>query len=132
MEEVTCELAPGRVAECFVALAMAATLAIAALLPFPDAARVAVCVWLAACAVHAGRKLRRTHKLRIAVDGSIELHEGTSVRAGRVAAGSFVCPWLTIVNWRPDGSRFTRTLVLLPDMVGSDALRNIRVILRWA
>jgi hypothetical protein len=131
MEEVTCDLAPSRVAECFVALAMAATLAIATLLPFPDAARVAIFAGLAACALHAGRKLRRTHRLHIAADGSIELHEGTSVRAGRVAAGSFVCPWLMIVNWRPDGSRFTRTLLLLPDMVGSEALRNIRVILRW-
>lgn len=132
MEEVTCELKYSGAAEVFLALAVGATLAIVVLLPFPDEARAGLFGWVVGGATCARMKLRRTRALRLSCDGSIEIHEADRVRTGRVCSGSFVSPWLTIVNWRPDGARFVRTLPLLPGMVGTEKLRSIRVILRWA
>jgi hypothetical protein len=43
-----------------------------------------------------------------------------------------VAPWLTIVRWRPDGARRDGTVLLLPDMAEAEALRRLRVLLRWA
>jgi hypothetical protein len=132
MEEITCELRRSRRADAFLACAVGLTLAIVALVPFADTARALLYLWTVAGAAHARVKLRRVRALQISAEGYIVVHEKARVRAGRLAAGSFVSPWLTIVNWRPEGARYTRTLVLLPDMVGCDALRNIRVILRWS
>ena len=52
-------------------------------------------------------------------------------RSGIVQEGSFVAPWLTIVRWRPDGARFDRAFLVLPDMVGAEDFRRLRVLLRW-
>ena len=52
-------------------------------------------------------------------------------RSGVVQDGSFVAPWLTIVRWRPEGARFDRTFVVLPDMVNAEDFRRLRVLLRW-
>jgi hypothetical protein len=54
------------------------------------------------------------------------------VLEGRVRPGSFVAPWLTLVRWRPHGARFDRTVVLFPGIAEAQALRKLRVILRWA
>lgn len=54
-----------------------------------------------------------------------------SPRSGRIAPGSFVAPWLVVLYWKPDGARFARSIVLLPDMAGEQDLRRLRVLLRW-
>lgn len=66
------------------------------------------------------------------LDGRIEVRRvaGPPV-AGRLARGSFVAPWLVVVYWVPDGARFSRPIFLLPDMAGEQALRRLRVLLRW-
>lgn len=130
--EVTCRLKYSGAAEAFLALAVGATLAIVVFMPFPDEARAALFGWVVGAATCARWKLRRARGVRLWSDGAIEVHEADRVLVGRVAPRSFVATWLTIVNWRPERARFTRTLVLLPGMVGDDALRNIRTILRWA
>ena len=132
MDQVTSDLRHSRAADAFLLLAAAATLAIVVLVPFPDAVRAALVAWIAVGTRAAAAKLRRVTGVRIACDGVIEVRERDAVVAGRVVPGSFVAPWLTIVNWRPYGAWRTRTLVLLPGMVGNAQLRNIRVILRWA
>lgn len=131
MEEVTCDLKYSGAADAFLALAVAGTLAIVLLVPFPEALRAALVAWVIAGAGWARAKLRRVRALHIRCDGAIEVHEHGGVRTGRVVPGGLVAPWLTIVNWRPDGARFSRTLVLLPGMLGAQPMRNIRVILRW-
>ena len=132
MGEVTCDLRYSPAADAFLLAAAGGTLAVVMLVPFPEAARAAITAWIAIAALAARARLRRATWLRIACDGGVELREGGVTFAGRVAAGSFVAPWLTIVNWRPQGAWRTRTLVLLPGMVGNAQLRNIRVMLRWA
>lgn len=131
MEEVTCELQYSGVAEAFLALAVGATLAVVVLVPFGHEARALMFGWVVGGATAARAKLRRVRRLRLSCDGQVELHEEGGVRIGRVVPGSFVAPWLTIVRWRPAGARLCGTLLLLPGMARSDALRKIRVILRW-
>ena len=71
-------------------------------------------------------------RLRLHRTGELDvLRRDGTWRSGRVRAGSFVAPWLTIVRWRPDGTRRDHTVLLLPDMAADDALRRLRVVLRW-
>ncbi len=101
-------------------------------------ASVGACAALVAGAVSALRReaLRegRGAVCRLAVDleGRVEAAgpNGTA-RTGRLAAGSFVAPWLTIVRWRPEGARFARTVLVPPDAVDPEAFRRLRVLLRW-
>lgn len=53
------------------------------------------------------------------------------VRLGTLRDGSFVAPWLTIIRWRPHGALLDRTLLVLPDMLESDAFRRLRICLKW-
>ena len=131
MQSIHCELRYCAAADVFFAIAVGATVAIAALVPLADAVRVFLACWTIAGAAHARARLRRVRALWLSADGSIVVHEARRSREGQVVPGSFVAPWLTIVHWRPDGARFARTLVLLPGMVGEAPMRNIRVILRW-
>jgi toxin CptA len=62
------------------------------------------------------------------VEASGEMGRGG---VGRLAPGSFVAPWLTVVRWRPEGARFARTVLVAPDAVDADAFRRLRVLLRW-
>jgi len=71
-------------------------------------------------------------RLDVDLTGRIEVAcAGGSPRAGRIAPGSFVAPWLVVLYWKPDGARLTRAIVLLPDMAGEQDLRRLRVLLRW-
>jgi len=126
---MTCDftLVPSRAASCFIALAAAATLLLLAALPGWTEARVAAMVWCMGIAGHAFKRQRAAHAVR--VDGASITVDGIE---GRIVAGSFVAPWLTIVHWRPHGGRFTRTLPVLPDALDSGTFRALRVILRWS
>ena len=53
------------------------------------------------------------------------------IRFGRMVDGSFVAPWLTILRWRPRRSWIDRSIVILPDMLGPEDFRRLRVELRW-
>lgn len=50
---------------------------------------------------------------------------------GRLLGSSFVAPWLTVINLRPEGSWRARHAVMLPDAVEAEAFRRLRVMLRW-
>ena len=119
-------------AEAFLAFAVGATVAIVMLVPFAPEARAGVIVWTLVGATLARARLSAAHRLRLSCDGVIEVHVAGRVLEGRVVAGGFVAPWLTIVAWRPRGAWFVRTLVLLPGTAPTVQLRAIRVILRWA
>jgi hypothetical protein len=123
---VVFDLAASRRATLFVAAAAGATLALLAFLPGPVVLRGLSALWCAGIAAHALANIRRVRAVR--VDGRRISVDGVP---GDVVDGSFVARWLTIVHWRPLGARFTRTLLVLPDMLDPDSFRALRVILRW-
>jgi toxin CptA len=49
----------------------------------------------------------------------------------RVLGSSFVTTWLVVLHLREPRGRLTRYVVLLPDSVGPERLRRLRVRLRW-
>lgn len=44
---------------------------------------------------------------------------------------SFVSPWLTVLNLKLPDRRLATHVVLLPDMLGPDEFRRLRVWLKW-
>lgn len=50
---------------------------------------------------------------------------------GRVLGSSLVTPLLSVVRIRAHNRRFTRSVVLLPDVTSDEEYRRLRVHLRW-
>jgi hypothetical protein len=121
-------LEPSRRLAAFIVLAVALTAALAVALPLPRGVIAAAGSWCLVLCCHAlachlrHRSVSITGGTAIVVDGA----------AGTIVRGSFVAPWLTILHWRRTGSRLTRTVVILPDMIDAARFRELRVILRWA
>ncbi|MFO7542542.1 MAG: protein YgfX [Thiobacillus sp.] len=70
--------------------------------------------------------------LRIAVDGRLQSRDDTAEwREVEVLGDSFVSMFLIVLRVRGMEGR-VRTLTLLPDSAEVDALRRLRVSLRWA
>jgi hypothetical protein len=132
METVACELKYSGVGIAALLLAFAATLAIVLATPLPPLARAAALLFAAASALRACRSLLAPRSLRLTRSRELHVRDDAGWRSGMVRDGSFVMPWLTVVRWRPDGARFDRTLLLLPDLAPPGEMRKIRVILRWA
>lgn len=133
MEEVCCDFKYSGVARAVLACAVAGTLAIVAHAPFPAEARALALAWVSLLALHACRAFARATGVRMDCSRAIAVRgQRGAWRAGTVRDGCFVAPWLTIVRWRPEGAWLDRTLVILPDMAPPEALRKIRVILKWA
>ena len=85
------------------------------------------------CRVHAWRTSpRAVVEVMLASDAVVVVRyrDGRLV-AGHVRSASFVHPWFTSIVWRPDGARFSRSVALLPDMLGLDEFRRLRVLLRY-
>jgi len=60
----------------------------------------------------------------------VRYRDGTLI-AGHVRSASFAHPWFTSIVWRPDRARVSRSVPLLPDMLGVDDYRRLRVLLRY-
>jgi hypothetical protein len=132
VREVYCELQYSGAAFVLLAAAVGATLALVIFVPFADEARSLAFAWVIVTAWHAHDRLSGVRALRLDCSGAIAVRDRVGWRTGQLRDGSFVAPWLTIIRWRPDGARLDRTLVILPDMTQDEAMRKIRVILRWA
>jgi toxin CptA len=133
VEEVCCEFKYSGAAFAFLAAAALGTLTLIACTPFPDEVRLPGAAWVIALALHSWRTFASSAALRLDCAGAIALRGRSGEwRNGTVRDGCFVAPWLTIVRWRPDGARHDRTVVILPDMLPAEAMRKIRVILKWA
>lgn len=132
MREVYCEFKYSGAAFAFLAAAVGATLALVIFVPFAEEVRALAFGWVIALALHAHGRLAAPRALRLDCHRAIAVRDRIGWRDGLVRDGSFVAPWLTIVRWRPEGARFDRTLVLMPGMAPAEALRRIRVMLRWA
>lgn len=107
-------------------MAAIATLAVLFALPGWQEARAMAILWCMGAALHAFKRHRASRAVQI--DGTSIVVDGIE---GRIVDGSFVAPWLTIIQWRPEGARFTRTIVVAPDAIDAESFRSLRVILRW-
>lgn len=133
METVYCELKYSGAGVAFLLAAAAATLALVLFGPFDALWRATLAGWVVASACAGLEALHRFARLRACIDGSVRLERRDGgVVDGRIRAGSFVAPWLVVLRYRPDGARLDRTVVLLPGMASPEALRKIRVLLRWS
>jgi hypothetical protein len=133
VDTVYCELKYSGVAAGLLVAAGSCTLILVAWTPLDTALRLAATLWVVAMTGRACQTLREVRALRLDGARAIEVtHASGARRTGTVRDGSFVAPWLTLVRWRPDGAWRDRTVVVLPGMAGSDELRRLRVLLRWA
>jgi len=79
-----------------------------------------------------GRRAHPRARLRVAADGRLQcLDDAMEWRDAEVLEDSFVSTGLIVLRYRTAGVR-VRTLTLLPDSADADALRRLRVSLRWA
>ena len=132
-------LRASRVAGTAIGMLAAATIALTLATPLPPApqmaAVVAIIVWAGLAfygdALHRGRYA--VTEVRLAPDLILVAYmaDGRLV-AGHVRASTYVGSWLTTIVWRPDGARWSRTILLLPDMLPADDFRRLRVMLRYA
>ena len=52
--------------------------------------------------------------------------------AGQILRDSLVTPYLTVLNVLLQGSRFSRSVVILPDSLDQESFRKLRVWLKWS
>jgi hypothetical protein len=132
-------LRPSRSAAALIGLAALATVALMIAMPGALGPRILAATWVA-CAALEAIHARALHRGRRGVRAIVVRHEAEIAvqrasgewRMGALRAGSFVAPWLTVIRWRPAGSRFDRTIPILPDMLAPEDFRRLRVMLRWS
>lgn len=128
---VRVRLARSRIARAFLLLAVIATLSLIVVTPLHASARILMGTWVVCCAIEAHTRIRRVRRVSVSRSGDIAVEIAGEWQAGVVRDGSFVAPFVTIVRWRPEGARFDRTIVIVPDMIAREEFRALRVLLRW-
>jgi len=48
-----------------------------------------------------------------------------------IQGSTFVAPYLTVLNLKPENQFFTQSIVILPDNIDTEVFRRLRVLLRW-
>jgi hypothetical protein len=131
------ELARSRLAVAFVAIAWLASALVVAWIPGSMLLRGFAVVAIGAYALWTLRygALRAMPSsivvLELAADGTaVLLEKGGPRRNGRVQPSSYVGTWLVTLVVRLDGSRWSRSIALLPDMMSAEDMRRLRVMLR--
>lgn len=61
---------------------------------------------------------------------SLALRDGNKLE-GTISGDSLVTPWLTVLNFLPQDSRFAHSVVILPDSLDAESFRQLRVWLKW-
>ncbi len=104
----------------------------------PWAAKAAIAVALGVAAVRSVRReawregAGAVRRLAVDLAGRVEVeHADGRPDRGRLADGSFVAPWLTVVRWVPEGARFSRAIAIVPDAVEGSEFRRLRILLKW-
>ena len=132
---VRIELRRSRRALALIVAAHAATGALLALLPLPLELRIGCLSALIGAAVHSILRItgrRGVASLVVGIDRRMAATtRGGTACEGEVLADSYVGSRLTTIVWRPDGARRARTLLLLPDALGAEDFRRLRVVLRY-
>lgn len=89
-------------------------------------------IGLAVLIVRAWRAVSRPERLRVLADGRVQRLDATDAWEDLAVCGdSFVSPALIVLRYRTADGR-AHALTLLPDSADADALRRLRVSLRWA
>ena len=79
------------------------------------------------------RTARAIVELEAGEGGRVSYRGGNGIWCeARLLGSSFVTPWLTVLNLRPEGARLARHVIIMPDNVDADAFRRLRVLLRWS
>jgi len=132
-------LSPSRIAGAGIGVLAAATIALTIVLPLQPlhqmAMVVAVVAWAAwSFQVDALRRGRfAVTEVRLAPDLMLLVCMGDGrLVAGQVRASTYIGAWVTTIVWRPDGRRWARALLVLPDMLPAEDFRRLRVMLRYA
>lgn len=132
-------LGPSRTAGVAAGIATLATLVLILALPLAGWQHAALCglalAWgfVAFLLVALRRTRDATAALRLAPDLVIVVQRGDGrMVAGHVRNSTFVSASLTSIVWRPDGSRWSRAILVLPDMLPAEDFRRLRVMLRYA
>jgi hypothetical protein len=132
-------LGPSRLAGAAIGAMTLATLVVALQLPLPPWQHAAVCAIVLASAWVAFERLavRATPdaivQLRLAPNLLIVVTRGDGrMVGGHVRSSTCVSAVLTSIVWRPDGARWSRAILVVPDMLPADDFRRLRVMLRYA
>jgi toxin CptA len=121
-----------------VTLSHLVALVIALAMPLAPWLRIGLAVLIAASMAYAIRHhiLRNS---RYAVTGLKPTRDGLSIETRDdgwilcdILDSSFVTPWLTVLHLKLAQRRLPVHVVLLPDMLGADEFRRLRVWLKWA
>jgi hypothetical protein len=132
-------LGPSRTAGAAIGVATLATLVVVLHLPVAPWQHGAICAVVLAWAWVAFERtaVRSTPdavvQLRLAANLLIVVTRGDGrLVAGHVRSRTCVTASLTSIVWRPDGARWSRSILVLPDMLPPDDFRRLRVMLRYA
>jgi hypothetical protein len=132
-------LGPSRFVGAGIGVATLATLVIVLLLPLAGWQHAALCGlvlawWYVAFRYAAVRRAPDAiGELRLAPDLVLVVHRNDGLLvAGHVRSSTYVSSWLTSIVWRPDGARFSRACLIVPDMLPAEDFRRLRVMLRYA
>ena len=132
-------LAPSRIAGAGIGVLAAATLALTIALPLQALLQVALIAGVVAWAgwsfrvdaLHRGRFA--VTEVRLAPDLFVVACMGDGrLVAGQVRASTYVGAWITTIVWRQDGWHWSRSILVLPDMLPAEDFRRLRVMLRYA
>src|SRR5689334_3327508 len=132
-------LGPSRIIGAGIGVATLATLVIVLLLPFAPWQHALLCALVLAWSYAAFRyaAVRRAfdaiNEMWLAPDLVLVVHRNDGrLVAGHVRSSTYVSSWLTGIVWRPDGARFSRACLIVPDMLPAADFRRLRVMLRYA
>jgi toxin CptA len=126
------ELKPSRLLGLLLAAMLLLALAAVYWAALPRAVQLALAVGAAGLAGWAWHRASPTASLRIDPDGQLQCLDVTARwRDADVLGDSFVSTVLIVLRYRVPGQP-VRSLALLPDSAEADALRRLRVSLRWS
>jgi toxin CptA len=132
-------LSPSRIAGTGIGILAAATIALTFAMPldpWPQISAIASVVAWAGWSFYVDA-LRRGRfavaEVRLAPDLILVACMGDGrLIAGHVRSATFVGSWVTTIVWRPDARRWSRSILVLPDMLPAEDFRRLRVMLRYA
>jgi hypothetical protein len=132
-------LSASRIAGAGVGMLATATVALTIAMPLDPLLQIALVAAIVAWAAWAFQvdALRRGRfavtEVRLAPDLILVACMGDGhLVAGHVRSTTYVGAWITTIVWRPDGWRWSRSILVLPDMLPAEDFRRLRVMLRYA
>ena len=130
---------PSRIAGAAISTMTLATLVVVLQFPLAPWQHAVICAIVLAWAWVAFERLavRATPdaivQLRLAPDLLIVVTRGDGrLVGGHVRSSTCVSAAMTSIVWRPDGARWSRAILVVPDMLPADEFRRLRVMLRYA